>query len=50
MELLLEQSPLHIDQMVLLLQEDAEEVAACLTERAIEQLVQRQPGQYYCVC
>lgn len=50
MELLFEQSPLHIDQMVLLLQEDAEEVAACLTELAIEQLVQRQPGQYYCVC
>lgn len=50
MELLLEQSPLHIDQMVLMLQEDAEEVAACLTELAIEQLVQRQPGQYYCVC
>lgn len=34
MELLLEQSPLHIDQMVLMLQEDAEEVAACLTELA----------------
>ena len=50
MELLFEQSPLHIDQMVLMLQEDAEEVAACLTELAIEQLVQRQPGQYYCVC
>ena len=50
MELLLEQSPLHIDQMVLMLQEDAEEVAACLTELAIEQLVKRQPGQYYCVC
>lgn len=50
MELLFEQSPLHIDQMVLMLQEDAEEVAACLTELAIEQLVKRQPGQYYCVC
>ena len=39
-----------LSKMVLMLQEDAEEVAACLTELAIEQLVQRQPGQYYCVC
>lgn len=47
MALLLEQSPLQIDQIVQAVQADAEEVAACLTELAIAQLVQRMPGQYY---
>lgn len=49
MALLLEQSPLQIDQIVQTVQADAEEVAACLTELAIAQLVQRMPGQYYSV-
>lgn len=49
MALLLEHSPLQIDQIVQMIQADAEEVAACLTELAIEQLVQRMPGQYYSV-
>lgn len=49
MALLLEQSPLQIDQIVQTVQADAEEVAVCLTELAIAQLVQRMPGQYYSV-
>ncbi len=49
MALLLEQSPIQIDQIVQTVQADAEEVAACLTELAIEQLIQRLPGQYYSV-
>ena len=49
MALLLEQSPLQIDQIVQTVQADAEEVAACLTELAIAQLFQRMPGQYYSV-
>lgn len=49
MALLLEQSPIQIDQIVQKVQVDAEEVAACLTELAIEQLIQRLPGQYYSV-
>ena len=49
MALLLEQSPLQIDQIVQTVQADAEEVEACLTELAIAQLVQRMPGQYYSV-
>ncbi len=49
MALLLEQSPLQIDQIVQTVQADAEEVAACLTELAIAQLIQRMPGQYYSV-
>lgn len=47
MQLLIAQERMHIDQIVQHLQADAEEVAATLTELALEQYVQRMPGQYY---
>lgn len=47
MQLMIQHQLLHIDQIVQMLQADAEETAATLTELSIMQWIERLPGQYY---